>query len=165
FWPPSRIVQATIFVPLVSIDPRSRITEFSLCARSGTINSASPSTAMLALWVTTIIWRFSLRRLKKSNEAGLRAHSSKFSRNADTRCREADYERKLMAAYPIHPEIFERLYQEWSGLVKFQRTRGVLRLMAAVMPGRGLLEQPLFTTARICRGESAVLQPLANTCP
>ena len=70
-----------------------------------------------------------------------------------------------MAAYPIHPEIFERLYQEWSGLVKFQRTRGVLRLMAAVMPGRGLLEQPLFTTARICRGESAVLQPLANTCP
>jgi predicted AAA+ superfamily ATPase len=48
-------------------------------------------------------------------------------------CREADYERKLKAAYPIHPEIFERLYQDWSGLVKFQRTRGVLRLMAAVI--------------------------------
>lgn len=48
-------------------------------------------------------------------------------------CREADYERKLKAAYPIHPEIFDRLYQDWSGLVKFQRTRGVLRLMASVI--------------------------------
>jgi hypothetical protein len=36
-------------------------------------------------------------------------------------------------AYPIHPEIFDRLYENWSTLVKFQRTRGVLRLMAAVI--------------------------------
>ena len=34
---------------------------------------------------------------------------------------------------PIHPEIFDRLYTDWSTLVKFQRTRGVLRLMAAVI--------------------------------
>src|SRR5450432_2832183 len=32
-----------------------------------------------------------------------------------------------------HPEIFDRLYTDWSTLVKFQRTRGVLRLMAAVI--------------------------------
>ena len=37
------------------------------------------------------------------------------------------------AAYPIHPEVFDRLYDDWSTLVKFQRTRGVLRLMAAVI--------------------------------
>jgi predicted AAA+ superfamily ATPase len=36
-------------------------------------------------------------------------------------------------AYPIHPEIFDRLYGDWSTLVRFQRTRGVLRLMAAVI--------------------------------
>lgn len=48
-------------------------------------------------------------------------------------CREADYERKLKAAYPVHPEVFDRLYQDWAGLVKFQRTRGVLRLMASVI--------------------------------
>ena len=48
-------------------------------------------------------------------------------------CRDADYERRLKAAYPIHPEIFDRLYTDWSTLVKFQRTRGVLRLMAAVI--------------------------------
>jgi hypothetical protein len=48
-------------------------------------------------------------------------------------CRDGDYEKRIQAAYPIHPEIFDRLYSDWSTLVKFQRTRGVLRLMAAVI--------------------------------
>ena len=48
-------------------------------------------------------------------------------------CREAGYEQRIKAAYPIHPEVFDRLYTDWSTLVKFQRTRGVLRLMAAVI--------------------------------
>ncbi len=48
-------------------------------------------------------------------------------------CSDSDYEKRLKAAYPIHPEIFDRLYTDWSTLVKFQRTRGVLRLMAAVI--------------------------------
>ena len=43
------------------------------------------------------------------------------------------YEKKMLAAYPIHPELFERLYEEWSTLDKFQRTRGVLRLLARVI--------------------------------
>ncbi len=48
-------------------------------------------------------------------------------------CRGAEYEQWLKAAYPIHPEVFARLYDDWSTLLKFQRTRGVLRLMAAVI--------------------------------
>ena len=48
-------------------------------------------------------------------------------------CRSADYERRIRAAFPIHPEIFDRLYTDWSALARFQRTRGVLRLMAAVV--------------------------------
>ena len=48
-------------------------------------------------------------------------------------CRDADYEQRIAAAYPIHPEIFDRLYSDWSTLVTFQRTRGVLRLMASVI--------------------------------
>jgi predicted AAA+ superfamily ATPase len=48
-------------------------------------------------------------------------------------CRDSDYEKRLRAAYPIHPEVFDRLYTDWSTLAKFQRTRGVLRLMAAVI--------------------------------
>lgn len=48
-------------------------------------------------------------------------------------CREASYKRRLEEAYPIHPEVFDRLYSDWSTLDKFQRTRGVLRLMAKVI--------------------------------
>jgi predicted AAA+ superfamily ATPase len=46
---------------------------------------------------------------------------------------EADYEKRMRAAYPIHPELFDRLYEDWSTLDRFQRTRGVLRLMSAVI--------------------------------
>ncbi len=48
-------------------------------------------------------------------------------------CADSDYERRMQAAYPIHPEVFDRLYTDWSTLARFQRTRGVLRLMAAVI--------------------------------
>ena len=58
-----------------------------------------------------------------------RSHKSEFPSGVG----EQDYERRLAAAYPIHPELFDRLYGEWSTLDKFQRTRGVLRLMAAVV--------------------------------
>lgn len=47
--------------------------------------------------------------------------------------REGAYERRMLDSYPIHPELFDRLYTDWSSLEKFQRTRGVLRLMAAVI--------------------------------
>lgn len=48
-------------------------------------------------------------------------------------CLEPGYEKRIIDAYPIHPEVFERLYTDWSTLQSFQRTRGVLRLMAAVV--------------------------------
>ncbi|MCY4258519.1 MAG: DUF499 domain-containing protein [bacterium] len=43
---------------------------------------------------------------------------------------EADYRKRIEMSYPIHPELFDRLFDDWSTLDKFQRTRGVLRLMA-----------------------------------
>jgi hypothetical protein len=46
---------------------------------------------------------------------------------------EPGYEQRIKAAYPIHPELFDRLYTDWSTLARFQRTRGVLRLMSAVI--------------------------------
>ncbi len=48
-------------------------------------------------------------------------------------CGEAAYRRKLEAAYPFQPEVFARLYDDWSTLDTFQRTRGVLRLLAKVI--------------------------------
>lgn len=47
--------------------------------------------------------------------------------------REKAYEERMKASYPIHPELFDRLYEDWSTLERFQRTRGVLKLMAAVI--------------------------------
>ena len=47
--------------------------------------------------------------------------------------REGSYYDRLRRAYPIHPEVFDRLYEDWSTLETFQRTRGVLKLMAMVI--------------------------------
>jgi hypothetical protein len=58
-----------------------------------------------------------------------RKYAQEFPSEAGT----SEYERRMKAAYPIHPELFDRLYNDWSTLDKFQRTRGVLRLMAAVI--------------------------------
>lgn len=47
--------------------------------------------------------------------------------------RDTAYEDRIKLTYPIHPELFDRLYEEWSSLERFQRTRGVLRLMSTVI--------------------------------
>ena len=82
-------------------------------------------------------------------------------------CRDGDYEKRLKAAYPIHPEIFDRLYTDWSTLVKFQRTRGVLRLMAAVI--HSLWEKgdrnPLILPANISIDDPRVQSELTRYLP
>jgi hypothetical protein len=65
-----------------------------------------------------------------------KAFSDLYKKNPDQFPREAvdsAYESRIKATYPIHPELFDRLYQEWSTLERFQRTRGVLRLMNEVI--------------------------------
>jgi hypothetical protein len=47
--------------------------------------------------------------------------------------RDSAYEDRIKRTYPIHPELFDTLYEEWSSLERFQRTRGVLRLMSTVI--------------------------------
>lgn len=47
--------------------------------------------------------------------------------------KEVDYSQRMRSCYPIHPEIFDRLYEDWATIERFQKTRGVLRLMAAVV--------------------------------
>jgi predicted AAA+ superfamily ATPase len=46
---------------------------------------------------------------------------------------ERRYFERLAQAYPIHPEVFDRLYEDWTTIDGFQRTRGVLKLMAKVI--------------------------------
>lgn len=71
-----------------------------------------------------------------SRDAVCRAFGEMYRANRGefpSECREADYEERMKSAYPIHPELFDRLYQDWSALDRFQRTRGVLRFMAKVI--------------------------------
>lgn len=56
-------------------------------------------------------------------------HRGEFPRE----CSQPGYEQRIKRSYPIHPELFDRLYEDWSTLERFQRTRGVLRLMSAVV--------------------------------
>ncbi len=81
-----------------------------------------------------------------------------------TECREAAYERRLRAAYPIHPELFDRLYEDWSTLERFQRTRGVLRLMAQVVGAlwRGGDQSPLILPGTIPLDDAPVASELAR---
>lgn len=69
-------------------------------------------------------------------DAVLNAFSAMYKDNSGefpTGVAEADYKRRMRQAYPIHPELFARLYEDWSSMENFQRTRGVLRLMAVVI--------------------------------
>lgn len=64
------------------------------------------------------------------------AFSSMYQENSadfPTEVKEVEYRNRMVSCYPIHPEIFDRLYGDWATLERFQRTRGVLRLMAAVI--------------------------------
>lgn len=55
------------------------------------------------------------------------------SKDFPSETKEKNYLERMRKSYPIHPELFDRLFQDWSTLDKFQRTRGVLRLMAEVI--------------------------------
>jgi predicted AAA+ superfamily ATPase len=71
-----------------------------------------------------------------ASEAVCRAYVDFYAANGSDFPRETQesrYYERLRHAYPIHPEVFDRLYEDWSSLDNFQRTRGVLKLMAKVI--------------------------------
>ena len=75
-------------------------------------------------------------RDEKTREAVCRAFADAYIAEgvklpADTQ--ERRYFERLLHAYPIHPEVFDRLYEDWTTIDGFQRTRGVLKLMAKVI--------------------------------
>ena len=79
---------------------------------------------------------FSTINDKLAAESVCRAFADYYTANSDDFPRETQESRyfdRLMRAYPIHPEVFDRLYEDWSTLDNFQRTRGVLKLMAKVI--------------------------------
>lgn len=47
--------------------------------------------------------------------------------------RELSFRERMTRAYPFHPDVIDILYEKWSTFPTFQRTRGVLRLLASVV--------------------------------
>ena len=48
-------------------------------------------------------------------------------------CHDDNFRQRMEMSYPIHPELFDRLFEDWSTIEGFQRTRGALRLMSLVI--------------------------------
>lgn len=70
-----------------------------------------------------------VERISRQFSDFYRANSDKFPLETQSNV----YFERLCQSYPIHPEVFDRLYEDWSTLDKFQRTRGVLQYMAVVI--------------------------------
>ena len=87
-------------------------------------------------------------------------HGDSFPREA----RDGAYEERIKQTYPIHPELFDRLYEDWSSLERFQRTRGVLRLMNTVIHALwvGEDQSPLIMPGSIPIGTAAVNSELTQ---
>jgi predicted AAA+ superfamily ATPase len=75
-------------------------------------------------------------RDEKARDAACRAFADAYVAEGEklpSETQEARYYDRLCRAYPIHPEVFDRLYEDWTTIDGFQRTRGVLKLMAKVI--------------------------------
>lgn len=49
------------------------------------------------------------------------------------RATEEEYRERFRRTYPLHPEVLDRLYEDWATIEGFQRTRGILRFVAATV--------------------------------
>jgi len=73
-------------------------------------------------------------------------------------CREPAYRDAMVAAYPFHPELLAVLYERWGSISTFQRTRGVLKLLADCISDlyQNKDNNPLIQSGSISVGASAV---------
>ncbi|MBL8553710.1 MAG: DUF499 domain-containing protein [Phenylobacterium sp.] len=82
---------------------------------------------------------------------------------------EAAYGELMREAYPVHPMLFDKLAQEWGGLDRFQRTRGVLKFIAEAARRIWISgsNDPLIQMGSIPLGDplvrGSVIEPLEGT--
>jgi len=103
----------------------------------------------------------------EDRDATARAFGAMYRRDAaefPVECRDPGYVDRIKAAYPIHPELFARLYEDWSTLDRFQLTRGVLRLLADVIHAlwEGGDQSPLILPASVPVAHPAVASELIS---
>jgi hypothetical protein len=59
----------------------------------------------------------------------------------------SQYRERYMKSYPFQPEVIDVLYRRWGSFHKFQRTRGVLRLLSLVVQAMRESKNPCITLA------------------
>ncbi|MEA5456738.1 DUF499 domain-containing protein [Sinomonas sp. JGH33] len=91
-------------------------------------------------------------------------HYSRHASDLPSEVMQPGYRASMRTAYPIHPELFDRLYKDWSTLERFQRTRGVLRLMATVVYALWISgdRSPMILPASVPLDSAKVFDELAN---
>lgn len=73
---------------------------------------------------------------EKARDAAIAAFAKMYRDNAGDfppQTRERAYREEMRHAYPIHPEVLKHFSESWSVLEKFQRTRGILKIMASAI--------------------------------
>lgn len=82
----------------------------------------------------------------------------KLGEDVPSHCREPGYRDAMIAAYPFHPELISVLYERWGSITTFQRTRGVLKLLADCISDlyQSKNNDPLIQSGSINVGASAV---------
>ena len=74
------------------------------------------------------------------------------------------YREEMIRAYPFHPELISVLYERWGTIPEFQRTRGVLRLLADVIATlyQSKDNEALIQSGSISLGTAAVRSELVK---
>lgn len=72
---------------------------------------------------------------ERAREATIKAFQAYYKRQSGEfpgDVTDAAYAERMRAAYPVHPELFRMLQEDWPNLDRFQRTRGALKLVAQI---------------------------------
>ena len=82
----------------------------------------------------------------------------KLGEDVPSACREIGYRDDIVKAYPFHPELINVLYERWGTIPEFQRTRGVLRLLADVISDlyQSKDNEPLIQSGSVNLGAAGV---------
>lgn len=77
----------------------------------------------------------------------------------------SEYRSRFEDSYPFLPEVVDVLYHRWGSYSTFQRTRGVLRLLALVIFGLKDANIPYITLANFDLGDQQVRRELLKHIP
>lgn len=82
----------------------------------------------------------------------------KLGTDVPSEVKEIEYRERIEHSYPFHPELIDVLYERWGSYPTFQRTRGVLRLLAQVVADlyKQKVASPLIQSSLVNLGDQTI---------